>query len=123
MRSEPSSRSTGTDAEERAWRYLEQQGLVTVERNFHSRRGEIDLIMRDGDTLVFIEVRFRSSSRFGTAAESVTLTKQRRIIDAARYFLSCRKQWIEHNCRFDVLAISGQAQQDVEWIRDAFRLP
>lgn len=122
MRSEPSTRSSGADAEERARRYLERQGLVTIERNFHSRRGEIDLVMQDRDTLVFVEVRFRSSSRFGSAAESVTPAKQQRIIDTARYFLNCRRQWGDYVCRFDVLAISGRAQQDIEWIRDAFRL-
>jgi putative endonuclease len=122
MRSEPSTRAAGADAEERARRYLERQGLVMVERNFHSRRGEIDLVMRDGDTLVFVEVRFRRNSRFGTAAESVTPAKQRRIIDAARYFLNCRRQWNDCICRFDVLAISGQTPQDMAWIKDAFRL-
>jgi putative endonuclease len=118
-----SPRKTGAAAEERAMRYLEHQGLKTLERNFHSRRGEIDLIMREADTLVFVEVRFRKDARFGSAMESVTYSKQQRIIAAARLFLGTRTQWSDAPCRFDVLAISGQNPENIDWIRDAFRPP
>ena len=116
-----SPRTTGTAAEEQAKSYLERQGLKTLERNFHSRRGEIDLVMQEADTLVFVEVRFRKDNRFGSATESVTHRKQQRIIAAARLFLGSRKQWGDAPCRFDVLAISGQDQENIDWIRDAFR--
>jgi putative endonuclease len=114
-------RTTGTAAEERAKSYLERQGLRTLERNFHSRRGEIDLVMQEHDTLVFVEVRFRKNNRFGSAMETVTRTKQQRIVAAARLFLASRQQWAQAPCRFDVLAISGQEQENIDWIRDAFR--
>lgn len=121
MRSDHSSHATGLQAEELALRYLEDRGLRRVERNFSSRRGEIDLVMQDRDTLVFIEVRFRRDSRFGSAAESVTSRKQQRIVKAASHFLCSKKQWRDHPCRFDVLAISGGSErQKIDWIRDAF---
>ena len=116
------SRFAGQRAEEQALRYLEDRGLQPVERNYASRRGEIDLVMRDRDTLVFVEVRLRHDNRFGSAAESVTGPKQQRITRAASHFLCSRKQWRNHPCRFDVLAISGRGETpQIDWIRDAFR--
>ncbi len=114
-------RQSGAAAEEKAKCYLERRGLKTLERNFHCRRGEIDLVMQEADTLVFVEVRFRRDNRFGSAQESVTRSKQQRIIAAARLFLGSRQQWIDAPCRFDVLAISGQHQENIDWVRDAFR--
>lgn len=117
-----SSKDAGVQAEAQALRFLEQRGLQRIECNFSSRRGEIDLVMRDRDTLVFVEVRLRRNSRFGTAAESVTGRKQQRIVQAASHFLCSRQQWRDHPCRFDVLAISGGGEQrQIDWIRDAFR--
>ena len=121
MRTGRNSRGTGLQAEEQALRFLEDRGLNRVERNFSSRRGEIDLVMQDQDTLVFVEVRFRRSTSFGSAAESVTGSKQQRIIQAASHFLCSRRQWRDYPCRFDVLAISGGLRQRIDWIRDAFR--
>lgn len=81
--------------------------------------GEIDLIMRDGDTLVFVEVRQRRNARFGGAVASVTATKQRRIVQAARAYLMRLPS--PPPCRFDVVAITGDgAEPQVEWIRAAF---
>ncbi len=111
----------GTAAEELARRYLETRGLTLVARNFRCRVGELDLIMRDGDQLVFVEVRSRRDSRFGTPAESVTRTKQQRLLRAAAVYL--QRQRLDLPCRFDVLAIlHAESEPQMEWIRDAFHL-
>lgn len=102
----------GRLAEERALAYLEQQGLRLVERNARSRRGEIDLVMRDGVTLVFVEVRQRTSARFGGAAASIGATKQARLWRSAQHFL-CRYP-VPPPCRFDAVCIDGTA---MTWLR------
>jgi len=104
----------GHEAETRAAAYLEARGLRLLERNFRVRGGEIDLICRDGKTLVFVEVRLRSRGDFGGAAASITTSKQRRIILAARHYLAGRA---DCDCRFDCVLLDGDRQ---EWIRDAF---
>ncbi len=111
----------GAASEDQARNYLETQGLKTLNRNFRTRRGEIDLVMLDSDTLVFVEVRYRKGDRYGSAAESVTYTKQQRISSAAKQFLLSRKKWNRHPCRFDVVAISGAEPVHIDWIKDAFR--
>ena len=111
----------GTAAEELARRYLETRGLTLVARNFRCRVGELDLIMRDGDQLVFVEVRSRRHDRFGTPAESVTRTKQQRLLRAAAVYL--QRQHLDLPCRFDVLAsLHPDSEPQMEWIRDAFQL-
>ncbi|MCB1758304.1 MAG: YraN family protein [Gammaproteobacteria bacterium] len=115
-------RERGARAETRALGFLSRQGLVLVERNFRCREGEIDLIMFARETLVFVEVRWRSHPDFGSAAESVTTKKQLRIMRAARHFLQLHKQWRNHACRFDVIAMDGCNQAALEWIKDAFRI-
>lgn len=104
--------ASGARAEERALGYLLRQGLVLVERNVRSRRGEIDLVMRDGDTLVFVEVRQRSDARFGGAAASIGPVKQARLWRAAQTFL------LRHPspppCRFDAVCIDGD---QLQWLR------
>ncbi len=108
---------SGKEAEQLAARHLAGQGLREVCRNYHCRGGEIDLVMRDGEQLVFVEVRYRSRSRFGGAAESVNARKQQRLTLAARHYL--QKSGFSGPCRFDVLAIDGCAAP--QWIRDAFQ--
>lgn len=111
----------GRAGEALARRYLEQQGLILVERNFRCRRGELDLIMRDGDQLVFVEVRSRRNRGFGTAAETITKTKQNSLIRAAMYYLQLRR-WRSISCRFDVIAITLDPNKNiVEWIKNAFQ--
>lgn len=112
----------GAAAEDVACRYLEAQGFVLVTRNFRCRGGELDLIMRDGEYLVFIEVRSRSYTRYGAPAESVTRTKQRRLLRAAALYLQRQRQDLP--CRFDVVAIlqASNHEPQIEWIRDAFQL-
>jgi putative endonuclease len=106
----------GGEKEQLACRYLESQGLRLVARNHRCRHGEIDLVMRDADTLVFVEVRYRRSQRFGSAAESVDAHKQRRLAAAAGHYLQGHPCPLP--CRFDVLAIG--AADGIDWIRNAF---
>ena len=105
----------GGDAEERAAAYLAARGLDIVSRNFRTRLGEIDLVAREGDTLVFVEVRMRSAGTFGGAIESITPRKQRRIQAAARQFLAQYRD--PPRCRFDVVALD---QGETRWLRAAF---
>jgi putative endonuclease len=107
----------GKFAEGRAEAYLRAQGLVLVARNARSRFGEIDLIMQDRDVLVFVEVRSRSRKDFGSAADSITSTKQRRIVLAAREYLA--RQSALPPCRFDVVTLDGPNGRP-QWIQDAF---
>jgi putative endonuclease len=111
------SRALGAVAEARAAEYLQQQGYRLADRNWTCRGGEIDLVCVDGDgTLVFVEVRARADTRHGTPLESVVDRKRRRIIRAAEIYLHV-KQAHERACRFDVVAIVGDA---LEHIEDAF---
>ncbi len=110
---------SGAEAEELACAWLQARGLRLRERNYRSRRGEIDLIMQDGDQLVFVEVRYRRNNRYGSAAESVTAAKQARLISAASQYLQNQSGTLA--CRFDVLALSGLEGERVDWIRDAFQ--
>jgi putative endonuclease len=98
-------------------------GLRLVERNMRCRHGEIDLILRDADVLVFAEVRFRNSRNYGGAIASVDPRKQARLVAAAQFFLQAQPAMARLPCRFDVFAVGGSLDKpEVEWIRDAFRL-
>lgn len=111
----------GKDAEAQAERFLQNKGLIPISRNFRCRCGEIDLIMRDGNELVFIEVRKRQWQQFGGAAESVDFRKQRKLIRTAQYYLQQLSK--EPFCRFDVIAFEGKAAADDPlWYKDAFRV-
>ena len=111
--------TTGHIAEDKALELLQLKGLKLVERNFRSRFGEIDLVMEDGPTLVFIEVRFRASDRFGSAKESVTRQKQGRLLRTAACFLQARR--INRPVRFDVAALTLSAQKmSMDWVKGAF---
>ena len=116
----PETAISGSAAENAAKMHLERHGLKLLERNFRCRRGEIDLIMRDGAGLVFVEVRYRRQNRFGSALESVTPAKQARIVAAARYYLQQSSN--SAPCRFDVIGISGENGNRINWVRDAFRV-
>ncbi len=118
---EPSYRGTlGAQAEGLALRYLISQGLTSVARNFHRRGGEIDLIMLDGGCLVFVEVRYRSNSRFSSPLYTVDIHKQRRIVRAAALFVASQTHFAQHTMRFDVVAVEG-AEPIFNWLKDAFR--
>jgi putative endonuclease len=107
----------GDAAEALAAAFLEARGLKVVARNFRCRAGEIDLIALSGPTTVFVEVRARTSDRFGGAAASVTAAKRRRLLKTARDYLA--QQGGQRACRFDVVLLSGAARE-IEWIQDAF---
>jgi putative endonuclease len=118
----PTTKSVGDAGEARALAHLERHGLTLVRRNYRvaagprARGGEVDLILRDRDgTLVFVEVRARASASHGGAAASITASKQRRLVYAARHFLLAHAS--PPPCRFDVVAIDGER---LEWLRGAF---
>lgn len=107
----------GYKAEENALSFLTGKGLTLVERNFHCRFGEIDLIMRDGETLVFVEVRKRKNRSFGGAVASVSAEKQRKLVKTANmYLLGCRHMPL---CRFDVVAFDGD---DCQWLKNVIEV-
>jgi putative endonuclease len=108
---------TGAAAEQLAAAFLARKGLKLIEANYRCRFGEIDLVLRDGDTIVFAEVRLRSSDRFGGAAYSVDRRKQARLVAAARRWLAGKK---DPPCRFDVVLMDRLDASRIEWIRDAF---
>lgn len=108
----------GSDAEKAAIAYLQQHHLVLLAQNYRCRFGEIDLIMRDHDTLVFIEVRMRSNDAFGGAAASITPSKQAKLLRTARHYLAEINS--EPPCRFDALLLSGADGKKIEWIKNAF---
>ncbi len=97
--------------------FLQRQGLRVLQRNYLCRMGEIDLVCADAEVLVFVEVRQRSSDRYGGAAASITAAKQARLQAAARHYLMRLGRFPP--CRFDVILVSGK-QQHVEWLRSAF---
>jgi putative endonuclease len=109
-----STQAKGAAAEDLAARHLAERGLHLVGRNFRVRGGEIDLICRDGATVVFVEVRLRRRSDYGGAAASITATKQAKIVMAARHWLARHG---ESPCRFDCVLLDGD---NIEWLRDAF---
>jgi len=106
--------------EQEACTYLIKQGLQVETQNYRTQRGEIDLIMRDNNTLVFVEVRYRQQSRYGGAIESITFAKRQRIISAAQHYLQKNALSEKIKCRFDV--ICWQSSTTISWIKDAFQV-
>ena len=114
-------RAAGARFEESACEALRQAGLVLLARNFHTRHGELDLVMQQGDTIVFVEVRHRVRAQHGDAASSVTATKQAKLISAARLWLSAHPRHARCPCRFDVVCYDGPADDArMSWLRNAF---
>jgi putative endonuclease len=116
----------GAWAEDMALAYLLKHGLREISRNYRCRYGEIDLILEDGDTLIFAEVRYRAKGALVSAQESVGYPKQRRLLASAEHYLQRTGETDNRECRFDVLALSGaisgnEKQLEVQWIRDAFQ--
>ena len=109
--------NAGLEAEKLAATFLMQHGLKLVTQNYHCRFGEIDLIMHDAKTLVFVEVRLRTNSQFGSAGASITLQKQRKLISTAQHYL---QQYGDSPCRFDAILMDKTDLQHIEWIRNAF---
>ncbi|HEY3326796.1 MAG TPA: YraN family protein [Novimethylophilus sp.] len=111
-------RGDGPAAEKLAVEFLQRNGLRLIESNFRSRHGEIDLILRDGDTIVFAEVRLRSNSAFGGAAASITPAKQAKIIRTAQFYLQHTRS--QASCRFDAVLLESLDATRVAWIKNAF---
>ncbi len=115
--------ATGARAEQWACEWLRRNGLRIKTCNYRTRRGEIDIIAEDGDTLVFVEVRLRANQKFGGARESITPRKQQRIIRASQHYLQQQPGGGSRACRFDTICIgpkTGAAENETEWIKDAF---
>jgi putative endonuclease len=110
--------STGAQAEQWAVLYLQQHGLKLVAQNYRSRFGEIDLIMQDGTSLVFIEVRLRRNANFGGAAASIDANKQQRLIRTAHQYLAGLARI--PSCRFDALLLGDMKGENVQWLKNAF---
>lgn len=111
----------GQQSESLACEYLQAQGLLLIQRNFRCYFGEIDLIMKDKQDIVFIEVRSRQSVEYGYADESVTPKKMKKIITTANYFLQKHNYLNKINGRFDIIAIHPiKGIKQLEWIKDAF---
>ena len=111
-----SQRLKGKKAEDIACSFLQTNGLTLIERNYRCRFGEIDLIMQDSDTLVFVEVRYRGSDNFGDGAESIDANKRRKLVFTANHYL--QKTSFTHASRFDVIALAPN--QSPQWICNAF---
>ncbi len=109
--------NAGLEAEKLAATFLTERGLKLIAQNYHCRFGEIDLIMKDGKTLVFIEVRLRSNAQFGDAGSSITPQKQQKLILTAQHYL---QQHVEAACRFDAILMNKANLQSIEWVRNAF---
>jgi len=113
----------GARFEQRALECLERAGLKKVESNYRTRFGELDLVMRHGDTLVFVEVRYRRHAQFGGGAASIGTAKRARLTRAALGFLQAHPQLASMPCRFDVIAFDGDAEAPrCEWQRAAFEV-
>ncbi|HEX7749849.1 MAG TPA: YraN family protein [Bordetella sp.] len=114
-------RSTGQRFEDLACHALQRAGLTLLARNYHTRHGEIDLIMRDGDSIVFVEVRFRRSAYHGSAADSVTASKRDKLLKAADAWLATTSRHASAPCRFDVVSYDGSDEHArMTWLRAAF---
>ncbi|BFM19679.1 YraN family protein [Gilvimarinus japonicus] len=111
----------GQQAERQARDFLQRAGLTFVAANVTGGGGEIDLIMRDQTTVVFVEVRLRGNQHFASASESVNSAKQRKLIQAAQHYLQREKLTDKVPCRFDVVALQSlDSAQPPEWIKNAF---
>lgn len=114
-------KNRGAAAEQLAADYLSAQGLRVVARNYRVRGGEVDLICEHGPALVFVEVRLRTSDRFGGAAASIGAAKQQRLILAARHYLMANSRRAgERPCRFDAVLLDSLDAARIDWIRGAF---
>jgi len=116
------TRTIGKQTEALACDYLQAQGLRLLERNFLVPQGEIDLIMEDRQSLIFVEVRFRRNNHFGSGAETVTQSKQRKLLTAAASYLQRNPQQAERPARFDVVSmVMENSRYSINWIKNAFQ--
>jgi putative endonuclease len=115
----PENKMTRHWSEDFALTFLQRRGLKLICRNYQIRQGEIDLILRDNEQIIFLEVRYRASDRFGRPEETINVAKRNRLKRTAEHFLACHQDLGAQPCRFDVLAILGPRENPVSnWIRD-----
>jgi len=114
--------NAGYEAEKLAATFLQNHGLKLVLENYHCRFGEIDLIMQEANTLVFVEVRLRKNNQFGGASASITKQKQEKLIATAEHYLQKHdsQSYGESACRFDAVLMQNHNLENIEWIRNAF---
>ncbi|MDH5435130.1 MAG: YraN family protein [Gammaproteobacteria bacterium] len=113
----------GKMAEDSALSYLQKKGLKLIERNFNSTYGEIDLVMNENKVTVFVEVRYRKNTTYGSAADTVDYRKQSKLASTAMFYLQKNKPAAKRPCRFDVVSITGHPEQgDIQWIPNAFEV-
>lgn len=115
----------GQHYEEQAAEFLQQAGLKVLERNFSCKLGEIDIICKQQNTLVFVEVRYRRSARFGSASASITAAKQRRLLRTAALFLQRRHSATPPPCRFDVITFhrsQSRQEDEIQWLKNAITM-
>lgn len=115
-----STLSSGHAAESEALAYLQRQGLQLLERNWSCRYGELDLVMLEGSTVVFVEVRSRRHEAWGGAIHSIDARKREKLIIAAQSYLQQSTRWSRSPCRFDVVTIQQQSSRRLDWIKNAF---
>ncbi|BFM06217.1 YraN family protein [Halioxenophilus aromaticivorans] len=113
---------TGAQAEEFACHYLIRHKHTIVDRNWRCRRGEIDIIAKAPDSLIFVEVKFRSRQDYGTASEMVSASKQAKLINAAQHYLAKHPRYLNQPCRFDLFALQYDTNQtlQINWLKNAF---
>ncbi len=112
---------TGQLAENLSGEFLQQQGLCILEKNYRCKAGELDIIAKHHDSIVFVEVRFRKNIAFGNPLETVTLSKKKKLIKAALHYLQRNKNHAKKPCRFDVISVTiRQNQYQYEWVQHAF---
>jgi putative endonuclease len=113
------ARYRGAAIEQVAAQWLGERGLTLITQNHHVKGGELDLVMRDGNILVFVEVKHRTTVRYGHPLETVTYQKQQRLVRAARLYIA--RCGTSSPCRFDILAITGKPPDlDFQWVKAAF---
>ena len=116
------SQIKGLYYENLALKYLKKQGLKLLQKNYHCRLGEIDLIMQDEDCIVFIEVRYRNNADFGNGLDTVNINKQHKLIKTAQLYLIQKGLYEKIPARFDVISISnGELNPQLCWIKNAFQ--
>lgn len=113
------ARQLGSIAENRACEFLLKRGLKLLQRNYYCKLGEIDLVMKDKEEFVFVEVRYRKVADFGGGLESITFHKQKKLIKASLHYLMVHKL-LSSPCRFDAVAIAKR-ESDIVWIKNAFQ--
>jgi putative endonuclease len=114
---------TGQQAEKAACGFLRSQGMTLLVKNYFCPQGEIDLIMADNNTIVFVEVRYRRNTRYGTGAETVNKNKQSKLLATAAHYLQKNPKAAKKPCRFDVISLTANNSdgQKLDWIPDAFQ--